>query len=187
MSPFHSARDHLLAAVDVIRDGRDIDSGLDDARCKMGKDLTLDELDLLMRDKLSGSGSTETSLVSLGDLGRKDIRHEPGDAGTTLSFTLARDYLESFDVPYGVITGNHDLEGLDEFDTDEEVRFTRGEGRLERSDNIISTRNIQSSIRSSPSHISPTHIIKNLLLVASLLATQRRTFPLSRQRSPTLT
>ena len=58
-------------------------------------------------------------LVSLGDLGRKDIRHEPGDAGTTKSFLDAKEYFQGFNLPYDLITGNHDLEGLDEFDTDE--------------------------------------------------------------------
>lgn len=58
-------------------------------------------------------------LVSLGDLGRKDIRHEPGDAGTTQSFRDAKAFLDGFaGIPYNLVTGNHDLGGLDEFDSD---------------------------------------------------------------------
>jgi hypothetical protein len=33
---------------------------------------------------------------------------------------LAADYLEGFNVPYEVVGGNHDLEGIDEFPTDQE-------------------------------------------------------------------
>ena len=63
------------------------------------------------------------ALVSLGDLGEsKSVRPDETDelfAGTTECHKLAADYLSSFGVPYEVIGGNHDLEGLDEFDTDE--------------------------------------------------------------------
>ncbi|CAM9510887.1 unnamed protein product [Sphacelaria rigidula] len=51
-------------------------------------------------------------IVSLGDLGAYGV------AGTTECFTLAREYLEGFQAPMDVITGNHDLEGLSEFATD---------------------------------------------------------------------
>jgi len=65
------------------------------------------------------------SLVSLGDLGEsKNCDHNPLNnaelfAGTTLCHEMAADYLRGFGVPYDVVGGNHDLEGIDEFDTDE--------------------------------------------------------------------
>ena len=40
-------------------------------------------------------------------------------AGTTACHELAAKFLSSFDVPYEDIGGNHDLEGIDEFPTDE--------------------------------------------------------------------
>ena len=47
----------------------------------------------------------QSHLVSLGDLGRKDIRHQPGDAGTTKSFADAKDYFDKFDgIPYDIVT-----------------------------------------------------------------------------------
>lgn len=64
------------------------------------------------------------ALMSLGDLGEsKSIRPEETSelfAGTTECHRLASEFLGSFGVPYEVIGGNHDLEGLDEFATDEE-------------------------------------------------------------------
>ena len=63
------------------------------------------------------------ALVSLGDLGEsKSVRPKETSelfAGTTECHELAAEYLTSFGVPYEVIGGNHDLEGLDEFSTDE--------------------------------------------------------------------
>ena len=63
------------------------------------------------------------AMVSLGDLGEsKSVRPAETNelfAGTTECHQLAAKYLGSFGVPYEVIGGNHDLEGLDEFDTDE--------------------------------------------------------------------
>jgi len=67
-----------------------------------------------------------TALVSLGDLGEsKNCNHNPANpdelfAGTTQCHELAAEYLGSFGVPYEVIGGNHDLEGIDEFRTDQE-------------------------------------------------------------------
>jgi len=65
-----------------------------------------------------------TALVSLGDLGEsKSVRPDETDelfAGTTECHELAAGFLSSFGVPYEVIGGNHDLEGIDEFATDEE-------------------------------------------------------------------
>mmetsp|Transcript_13644 Transcript_13644/g.38397 ORF Transcript_13644/g.38397 Transcript_13644/m.38397 type:complete len:686 (-) Transcript_13644:468-2525(-) len=85
---------------------------------KVGGSLTEEELQILLaRQK---NRFLKSHIVSLGDLGRKDIRHEQGDAGTTKSFLDAKDYFDGFEgIPYDLVTGNHDLEGLDEFDTDE--------------------------------------------------------------------
>jgi hypothetical protein len=52
-------------------------------------------------------------LVSLGDLGAY------GSAGTKECFSVAKAYLDGFDVPYELITGNHDLEDFS-IETDEE-------------------------------------------------------------------
>ena len=66
------------------------------------------------------------ALVSLGDLGEsKNCEHNPAIpselyAGTTLCHETAAEFLGSFGVPYEVIGGNHDLEGIDEFKTDAE-------------------------------------------------------------------
>jgi Calcineurin-like phosphoesterase len=63
-----------------------------------------------------------TCVVSLGDLGETKPVH-PGSktifSGTTECFQLARDYLDGFGAPFEVVGGNHDLEGIDEFPTDE--------------------------------------------------------------------
>jgi hypothetical protein len=73
--------------------------------------------------KSDGKG---VSVVSLGDLGEsKNCDHNPESdselfAGTTQCHEMASEFLSSFDVPYDVVGGNHDLEGLDEFETDEE-------------------------------------------------------------------
>lgn len=81
--------------------------------------LSVHQLSLLLEHKRQGD-FLNCHLVSLGDLGRKDIRHEPGDAGTTKSFVDAKNFLDSFGLSYDLVTGNHDLEGLDEFKTDED-------------------------------------------------------------------
>jgi hypothetical protein len=66
------------------------------------------------------------ALVSLGDLGEsKNCDHNSANpaelfAGTTVCHEIAADFLGSFGVPYEVIGGNHDLEGIDEFDKDED-------------------------------------------------------------------
>jgi len=64
------------------------------------------------------------ALVSLGDLGEsKSVRPAETSelfAGTTECHRMAAEYLGSFGVPYDVVGGNHDLEGLDEFETDAE-------------------------------------------------------------------
>jgi hypothetical protein len=69
-----------------------------------------------------------TALVSLGDLGEsKNCDHNEANpaelfAGTTLCHEMAADFLSNVcpGVPYEVMGGNHDLEGIDEFPTDEE-------------------------------------------------------------------
>lgn len=43
-----------------------------------------------------------------------------GSAGTTECFELAKNYLKGFQAPIDIVSGNHDLEGLDEFATDRE-------------------------------------------------------------------
>jgi hypothetical protein len=82
-------------------------------------DLSAAQLEMLVERKKHGE-LMKCHAVSLGDLGRKDIRHEQGDPGTTKSFQDAKAYLDGYTLPYELVTGNHDLEGLDEFDTDEE-------------------------------------------------------------------
>ena len=55
------------------------------------------------------------AVVSLGDLGESKAV-EPNTkelfAGTSRCFKLAADYLEGYKVPYEVVGGNHDLEGI---------------------------------------------------------------------------
>ena len=78
---------------------------------------------IFLEAKSDGKG---VALVSLGDLGEsKNCGHNPESdselfAGTTQCHTMAAEFLGSFNVPYEVVGGNHDLEGLDEFETDEE-------------------------------------------------------------------
>mmetsp|Transcript_761 Transcript_761/g.2251 ORF Transcript_761/g.2251 Transcript_761/m.2251 type:complete len:782 (-) Transcript_761:151-2496(-) len=71
----------------------------------------------------AAKNQVNTTLVSLGDLGEsKSVRPEETTelfAGTTACHQLASEFLSSFGVPYEVIGGNHDLEGIDEFRTDE--------------------------------------------------------------------
>ena len=61
-------------------------------------------------------------VVSLGDLGESKDCTESKQlyAGTTPCFKLVRDYFDGFGVPFDVVGGNHDLEGIDEFNTDAE-------------------------------------------------------------------
>lgn len=70
------------------------------------------------------SKGVSAGLVSLGDLGEsKSVRPDETSelfAGTTECHEMAAGFLGSFGVPYDVVGGNHDLEGLDEFETDKE-------------------------------------------------------------------
>ena len=74
-------------------------------------DLSATELEIIFEYRRHGD-YMNSFLVSLGDLGRKDIRHEQGDTGTTRSFSDAKQFIEGFHLPYDLITGNYDLEGL---------------------------------------------------------------------------
>eukprot|EP00639_Heterosigma_akashiwo_P026676 CAMPEP_0194700942 /NCGR_PEP_ID=MMETSP0295-20121207/25869_1 /TAXON_ID=39354 /ORGANISM="Heterosigma akashiwo, Strain CCMP2393" /LENGTH=95 /DNA_ID=CAMNT_0039594995 /DNA_START=68 /DNA_END=352 /DNA_ORIENTATION=- len=53
-------------------------------------------------------------IVSLGDLGAY------GSAGTTENFEFSKEFLAGFGCPFDLVTGNHDLEGMDAFATDQE-------------------------------------------------------------------
>jgi hypothetical protein len=102
MEDYVSGREHVLAIID-------------DAKSKLanGDDETTTTF-----------GGGNIAVVSLGDLGEsKNCDHNPDNpyelfAGTSLCHAMAADFLGSFGVPYEVICGNHDLEGIDEFDTD---------------------------------------------------------------------
>jgi len=91
-------------------------------------DLHLDPRDLdhsyLGRDHMNAiiKDAPNPFVVSLGDLGEsKDCTQtQQLFAGTTPCFKLARDFFDGFDAPFDVVGGNHDLEGIDEFATDEE-------------------------------------------------------------------
>ena len=60
-------------------------------------------------------------VCSLGDLGESKDCTGSGSlfAGTTECFQLAREFLDGFGEKFDVVGGNHDLEGIDEFFTDE--------------------------------------------------------------------
>jgi len=109
----HKDKDDRIDYQDIT-----VDNLIEKNQLNRAGDLSANQLEMLLEKKRQGI-FMNSSLVSLGDLGRKDIRHEPGDAGTTKSFVDAKDFLDGFSLPYDLVTGNHDLEGLDEFDTDE--------------------------------------------------------------------
>ncbi|GMI04771.1 hypothetical protein TrVE_jg9395 [Triparma verrucosa] len=116
------ARSHILSALQSLPSSTSSSSSLPPPSKPCGS-LSISELEVLLSSKKSSLPPhlLLTHMVSLGDLGRKDIRNLPGDAGSSLSFEMARDFLEGFDkVPYNVITGNHDLEGMFEFQTDDD-------------------------------------------------------------------
>ncbi|KAK3254978.1 hypothetical protein CYMTET_35827 [Cymbomonas tetramitiformis] len=91
-------------------------------------DLHVDPRDLehtyLGRDHMKAilKDSPNPFLVSLGDLGESKDCTESKQlyAGTTECFKLVRGYLDGFECKYDIVGGNHDLEGIDEFQTDEE-------------------------------------------------------------------
>ena len=78
--------------------------------------------DHFMKNVLDNGNKENAAVVSLGDLGESKDCTNSGSlfAGTSECFKLAREYLDSFKVPFEVIGGNHDLEGIDEFPTDAE-------------------------------------------------------------------
>eukprot|EP01035_Chromulina_nebulosa_P030670 gene30670-40777_t len=70
---------------------------------------------------LEDGNRPNSCVVSLGDLGEsKPVFPDSSElfSGTTKCFQLSREYLDGFKVPFEVIGGNHDLEGIDEFPTD---------------------------------------------------------------------
>lgn len=70
---------------------------------------------------LDNGKATNSAVISLGDLGEsKPVFPDTSElfAGTTKCFELARSFLDGFKVPFEVVGGNHDLEGIDEFPTD---------------------------------------------------------------------
>ena len=82
---------------------KDIVRELEDARAG---DLSVEQLEMVLARRRDGD-LYSCYVVSLGDLGRKDIRHQPGDAGTTKSFEDARAFLDGFNLPYDLVSGNH--------------------------------------------------------------------------------
>lgn len=93
--------------LDALRSISLLDSAeVERLRARPAGELSLAELELVLDAARQGE-LLDAHLVSLGDLGRKDIRHEPGDAGTTKSFVDAKAFLEGFaPLPLHIITGN---------------------------------------------------------------------------------
>ena len=75
-----------------------------------------------LKNVLKNGEEENSAVVSLGDLGESKDCDGSGSlfAGTSKCFKLAREYLDGFKVPFEVLGGNHDLEGIDEFMTDDE-------------------------------------------------------------------
>jgi 3',5'-cyclic AMP phosphodiesterase CpdA len=49
-----------------------------------------------------------------------DLGGYSANPGSSACFATAKSYLDGFDTPYSLVAGNHDLEGLKEFDSDAE-------------------------------------------------------------------
>mmetsp|Transcript_35445 Transcript_35445/g.66818 ORF Transcript_35445/g.66818 Transcript_35445/m.66818 type:complete len:595 (+) Transcript_35445:79-1863(+) len=83
---------------------------------------TADSLEGREHVKALLKGAPNPFLVSLGDLGESKDCTETKQlySGTTPCFEFVREFLDGFEVPYDIVGGNHDLEGIDEFQTDEE-------------------------------------------------------------------
>jgi len=73
-----------------------------------------------MKDALEGQPNAFA--VSLGDLGESKDCNDTQQlfSGTSPCFELAREFLDGLGTRYDVVGGNHDLEGIDEFGTDDE-------------------------------------------------------------------
>lgn len=118
MEDYEVGRGHILSIIE--------DAKKTLGRCAPGDD-----------DCSRAPDSCGVALVSLGDLGEsKNCEHNPDNpfelfAGTSKCHEMAADFLGSFGVPYEVIGGNHDLEGIDEFDTDSKNlrRFLQKHGK----------------------------------------------------------
>jgi hypothetical protein len=106
MSAHEQAREDCLCA---LRELSLLDQdALHALRQRPAGELSVSELELLLDAKREGE-LLDAHLVSLGDLGRKDIRHEPGDAGTTKCFEDAKAYFDGFaPLPLSIITGNRE-------------------------------------------------------------------------------
>jgi hypothetical protein len=115
MSLMPTPPEGVKCCVDETISVKEMVAELEDTRAG---DLSIAQLELLVARQEDGD-LMKCNVVSLGDLGRKDIRHEPGDAGTTKSFLDAKSFFDGFGLPYELVSGNHDLEGMDEFTTDE--------------------------------------------------------------------
>lgn len=116
MTGHHQARDDCL---DALKKFSLLDEGaLEKLQRRPAGELSRAELQLCL-DAIDRGALLDCHLASLGDVGRKDIRHEAGDPGTSQCFADAKSYLDSFNLEYSIISGNHDLEGLDEFADDE--------------------------------------------------------------------
>ena len=67
----------------------------------------------------TGNPRPRTCVVSLGDLGEsKSVDPENTKelfAGTSKCLQLAADYLKGYKVPFEVVGGNHDLEGIHQY------------------------------------------------------------------------
>jgi len=108
MEDYVTGRDHILSIID-------------DAKSTLGQQNNDNNDD---DDDEEDDYYDRVAMVSLGDLGEsKNCDHNPDNpfelfAGTTQCHDMASEFLGSFGVPYEVIGGNHDLEGIDEFDSD---------------------------------------------------------------------
>ena len=79
LSSFHKAREELIESVGCIQEERTIKRAarLKEIRGKVAGELELDEIELLLGATKYKGEQEQKYLISIGDLGRKDIRHEP--------------------------------------------------------------------------------------------------------------
>ena len=96
-----------------------------------GGELTEEQLRLLLARKRNKH--LQSHIVSLGDLGRKDIRHEQGDAGTTKSFVDAKAYFDAFEgIPYDLVTVRKIRTAIGSFISKESSEFCHGFARFQK-------------------------------------------------------